>query len=104
MENQKPKERKSKEEIRKDAKNKNYRLCLDPRFNKVIVNNDNGYQFSKITNFQSLLAWARNHPNHELLENLKPTEFTNKYLLSEEDKIKYADEIKEYLEQKNKIN
>lgn len=94
----KPRERKSKEEIRKNAKDKNNRLCLDPRFNKIIVNNNNGYQFSKITNFQSLLAWARKNPTHELLENLKPIEFANKYLLLEEDKIKYDDEIKEYLD------
>ena len=29
-----------------------------------------------------------------------PSYFANKYLLSEEDKIKYADEIKEYLNRK----
>ena len=100
IENQKPKERKSKEEIRKDEKDKNHRLCLDPRFNKIIVNNSNGYKYFKITNWKSLLAWARNYPNHELIENLKPTDFANKYLLSEEDKIKYSDEIKEYLNRK----
>ena len=56
IENQKPKERKSKEEIRKDEKDKNHHLCLDPRFNKIIVNNSNGYEYFKITNWKSLLA------------------------------------------------
>lgn len=100
--NQKPKQHKSKEEIKKNRMDKNYRLCLDPRFDKIIVNNFNCYKFSKITNFQSLLAWAKNHPNHWLLNNLTPKEFANKYLLSEEDKIKYTKEIEEYLNSKKK--
>lgn len=89
-----------KDDIRKYKSQQNNRLCLDPRFNKVIVNNNNDYKYFKITNWKSLYGWATRNPNHELIENLKPKEFANKYILSKEDKIKYADEIKEYLNRK----
>lgn len=91
---------KTKKEYNKYNSHQRNRLCLDPRFNKVIVNNSNGYEYFKITNWKSLYGWATRNPNHELIENLKPKKFANKYLLSEEDKIKYADEIKEYLNRK----
>ena len=91
---------KTKKEFNEYNSQQNNRLCLDPRFNKIIVNNNNGYEYFKITTWKSLYGWSRRNSNHELIENLKPTDFANKYLLSEEDKIKYADEIKEYLEQK----
>jgi hypothetical protein len=89
-----------KDDIRKYKSQQNNRLCLDPRFNKVIVNNNNDYKYFKITNWKSLYGWATRNPNHELIENLKPKEFANKFILSKEDKIKYADEIKEYLNRK----
>ena len=83
------KEKKSKEEIHNHQVKQRNRLCFDFRQNKL-----------KFATWKTLYNWARNHPNHELIENLKPKEFANKYILSKEDKIKYADEIKEYLNRK----
>lgn len=80
-------------------KNLNNSLCLDPRY-KIVKNKYSDYLM--ITNWESLYGWSQRYPNHWLLNNLTPKEFANKYLLSEEDKIKYAKEIEEYLNSKKK--
>ena len=93
---------KTKEDFREYNHLQQTRLCIDPRYNIINVKNVNKFQYSPITNWKSLYGWSRRNPNHFLLENLKPTDFANKYLLSEEDKIKYAKEIEEYLNSKKK--
>ncbi len=82
----KRKEKTSKDIINKHRIKQNNRLCFDFRKNKL-----------NFTTWRCLYVWAKNHQNHELLKNLTPLEFANKHLLSEEDKIKYDKNIKEFL-------
>ena len=67
----------------KNPKDGNIRLCIDPRFGKTIIISK--YKTinwnSEITEWRNLYNWCKRNSDNELIKNLKPNEFANKYLI-----------------------
>lgn len=67
----------------KNPKDNNVRLCIDPRFGKtIIISKYKSINWnSEITEWRNLYNWYKRNSDNELIKNLKPNEFANKYLI-----------------------
>ena len=80
------KEKKSSKRISKNNSKRSKIICKDPRY-KTVIKFSHG-QYEKLTTWGNLRAWARRNSNHYLLNGMSPVEFTNSYILKENEIVK----------------
>ena len=65
-------------------------ICKDPRYNVVFPNRvKKGFKFTEYTTYEVLRSWAKQNPNHPLVNGMKPTEWANQFILTPQELEEY---------------
>lgn len=65
-------------------------ICKDPRYNVVFPNRvKKGFKFTEYTTYEVLRSWAKQNPNHHLLNGMKPTEWATQFILTPQELEEY---------------
>ena len=65
-------------------------ICKDPRYNVVFPNRvKKGFKFTEYTTYEVLRSWAKQNPNHPLVNNMSPSKWATQFILTPQELEEY---------------